>query len=130
MGLLIHTQFITVEGIPVQNVYCRITSFTCDIVSPLRIQVLVKFDTFVSRETRLGGYRKVYTPTVPDYIVLTTPMDRGWNTLPDLYSALKGTLIDQGLVVEDVNPDPEPVVEPVAEPGVEPVVEPATEPPA
>jgi hypothetical protein len=123
MGILIQTQFDTAEGIPIANVYCKITSFTCDIVSSSRVQVILKFDTFVSREKRLVGYRKLHTPNVPEYIVFPTPLDSGWTSLPALYTTLKDTLATMGFAVEDVLEPPveEPPVEepPVEEPPVE-----------
>jgi hypothetical protein len=102
MGLLIQTQFDTAEGIPISNVYCKLTSFSCDILPASRIQVILKFDTFVSREKRLDGRRKLYTPNLPEYIVLTTPLDSGWTSIPALYTALKENLVDLGFTVDDV----------------------------
>lgn len=113
MGLLIQTQFDTAEGIPISNVYCKITSFTCDVLSASSIQVILKFDTFVSREKRLDGRRKLYTPNLPEYIVFTTPIDSGWTSLSILYTALKENLITLGFTVEDVL---EPVVAEVRNP--------------
>lgn len=102
MGLLIHTEFETPEGLPVSSVYCRITGLVCDVVSRTEMRVVVKLETFLSRDKRVAGARKLKTPTVPEYSVLTVPLNGEWGSLAYLYGQLKPVLSVGEVTVEDV----------------------------
>ena len=128
MGLLIQTSFETLEGIPVTNVYSKLTGITCDFLSKTEVRVLIKHETFVSREKRLQGARSLKTPGVPEYIVINVPPSDAWGTHEYLYAALKTSLKESGIVVEDVIEAPEPTPEPAPEPAPEPTPEPTPEP--
>lgn len=130
MGLLIQTSFDTPEGIPITNVYSRITEIVCTFLSRTSARLLVKQETHVSREKRLTGARSLKTPNVPEYIVVELdPIVDTWGSHEFLYARLKSALEEQGLTVEDVlepAPAPGPAPEPAPEPAPAPV--PAPEP--
>lgn len=117
MGLLIHTSFDTDQGIPVTSVYCKIRSLICDIQSRTKMQVVIRFETYVSRDKKNEGCRRLPVPNVPEYIVRTTPLTSGWNDLPTLYGLLK-TYFEEELqfVTEDVLEPPCSEPEPASEP--------------
>jgi hypothetical protein len=112
MGLLVHTTFETEQGIPVTNVYVRISSVTADFVNGAA-RVTIKCESHVSREKRLEQKRPLYVPNIPTYFSAETPLDSGWNDISFLYSSVKSQMLAAGFeVVEDVNPDPAPAPAP------------------
>jgi hypothetical protein len=118
MGLLIQITFDTPEGIPIANVYSKLTEIDCTFLSRTQARLLVKHETFVSREKRVGGARSLKAPGVPEYIVVNvSPGTDLWGNMGFLYLTLKTELEAQGFVVEDVLEDPEP--EPAPEPAPE-----------
>ena len=116
MGLLIHTSFDTAEGIPISSVYSKITSIVCDFVTRGEVKVIVRHDTFVSREKKNAGRAQIGTPSVPSYIIADVSPGDTWGSLEYLYGRLKTALTEQGLVVEDIlEPAPEPAPAPAPE---------------
>jgi hypothetical protein len=116
MGLLIQTSFETPEGIPITNIYSKLTEVVCTLLSRTEARLLIKHETFISREKRLGGARSLKTPGVPDYVVVTvSPTTDAWGNMEFLYTTLKTELETQGFTVEDVI-EPEPAPEPAPEP--------------
>jgi hypothetical protein len=114
MGLLIQTSFETPEGIPIANVYSKLTEVICTLLSRTEARLLIKHETFISREKRLGGARSLKTPGVPDYIVVSVSPSSAWGTMEFLYAKLKAELESQSFTVEDVL-EPEPASEPTQE---------------
>lgn len=114
MGLLVHTSFETPEGFAVSSVYCRIVSFTYSLATKY---MTVQHECYISREKRIGGSRKLYTPGMSESY--STSSD-SIPTMTSLYAFLKTTFQELGLTVEDVDPDPQPPAP----------TEPAPEPPA
>lgn len=116
MGLLIQTTFETPEGIPVSNVYSKLTGIVCDFLSQSEVRLLIKHETFINREKRIQGARSLKAPGVPEYIVINVSPSESWGTHSYLYGALKAHMEETGLVVEDViEPAPAPAPEPVVE---------------
>lgn len=112
MGLLIHASFDTPEGIPVSSVYSKLTGLVVDFLSSAEVRVLIKHETFISREKRLLGARSLKVPSVPEYIVVTVSPSDAWGTHAYLYATLKSHLEGLGMTVEDVlEPAPEPAPE-------------------
>ncbi len=119
MGLLVHTTFETEQGIPVTNVYIRISSVTADFVSGAA-RVTIKCESHVSREKRLEEKRPLYVPNIPTYFSVETPLNSMWNDISFLYSTVKSQMTDLGFeVIEDVDPDPIPEPAPAPEPAEE-----------
>lgn len=117
MGLLIQTSFETPEGIPIANVYSKLTEVMCTFLSRTEARLLIKHETFVSREKRLGGARNLKAPNVPDYIVvIVSPSTDAWGTMEFLYAKLKAELESQSFTVEDVLEPPCSEPEPASEP--------------
>lgn len=108
MGLLVNTTFETSHGIPITNVYLRITSVTVDFVGVAR--VTIKCEAHVNREKRLEGRQPLYVPNIPTYFNTDTPLDAGWNNIQYLYGKVKDHLTELGFQsTEDVfEPAPEP----------------------
>ena len=115
MGLLIHTSFDTAEGLPISSVYSKITSIVCDFVTRGEVKIIVRHDTFVSRDKKIAGRAQICAPSVPAYIIIVVPPTDAWGTLEYLYAALKTHLEGSGLTVEDVI-EPAPAPEPAPEP--------------
>lgn len=110
MGLLVQTSFDTPEGIPVSSVYFKLTGLMVDFLSSTKVQVLVKYEAFISREKRIVGARSLKVPSLPEYIVITVSPSDAWGTHAYLYAALKTHLEEAGLTVEDVLEPPSVVV--------------------
>ena len=138
-----------------QSVYARVVGLMVDFLSSTEVRVLIKQETYINREKRLLGARRLQVPNVPDYIVVTVSPTDNWSSHAYLYESLKSSLVSSGLTVEDVlesppeppaptetsptePPAPEPVPEPTptepvpelapTEPVPEPVPEPTPEP--
>jgi hypothetical protein len=108
MGLLVHTAFETPQGIPVTNVYVRISSIITEFKTGNAF-VMIKCESHVNREKRLERREPLFVPNIPSYYTIETPLDSGWNDISFLYSSVKSQMLAAGFeVVEDVNPDPTP----------------------
>jgi hypothetical protein len=117
MGILIHTTFETAQGLPVTDVYGRITGVHCNVIAP-NIVVTVEFETHISREKRLQGATSIFVPNLPYRVSKTVPLESTdqWGSMQALYTLLKDGLTEAGYTsVTDVLVDPVPVVEPEAE---------------
>lgn len=102
MGLFIHTTFETPQGISITGVYCKISSFTCDILPNSEVRFLIKYETFLSREKRILGYGSISTPKIGEYVVVTTNLHSNWGTMSFLYTKLKENLLSLEFEVDDV----------------------------
>jgi hypothetical protein len=108
MGLLVHTQFETAEGLPVTGVYCRLSRMSYQPVTATTYHIALEHHTFVSRERRLAGKLPIQTPGIPGVFTVIG----AYGDVPYLYGLLKTHLEAQGLTVEDVlEPEPEPTPE-------------------
>lgn len=109
MGLLVHTTFETSQGIPVTNVYLRISSITSNFVDK-RAYVTIKCESHINREKRLERREPLFVPNIPTYFNTDTPLDAGWNNISFLYNFVKTELEGVGFeVIEDVfEPEPTP----------------------
>jgi hypothetical protein len=116
MGLLIQTSFETPEGITVTNVYSRLTGLTCDFLSQTEMRVLVKHETYITREKRLAGAATLRVPNLPEYFIfLVSPSESTWGSMENLYTRVKADIELRGFTVENVNPDPDPEPAPAEE---------------
>jgi len=95
MGLLVYTTFDTPEGVTIQNVYVRITSYTVDVGS----YTTIKNEAYLNREKRLEGRRSLSVPKLTDLI--SVPYS-GIPNFESLYAILKSSFEGAGFTVEDV----------------------------
>lgn len=101
MGLLVYTSFETTHGIPITNIYLRITSVTADFMGTTR--VTIKCESHINREKRLEGRHPLFVPNIPTYFIVETPLDSGWNDITFLYEKVKEQLEVLGFQsIEDV----------------------------
>lgn len=110
MGLLIQVQVDTPEGLTVSSLYCKITGMLCDVLSREEVRVVVKTESYVSREKKNEGFRKVANQVVPETYVFTLPLLDQWGSFTSLYTKVKESLQAAGLAVEDVL-EPAPTLE-------------------
>lgn len=99
MGLLVYTTFETPEGITIQNVYVRITSYTVDIGT----HTTIKNEAYLNREKRLEGRRGLYVPNLSNQISI---LYSGIPSYASLYEVLKTSFQEAGFTVEDVFESP------------------------
>ena len=100
MGLLIQTSFETSEGVPITNVYLRISSITYTFIDHVR--VCAQREASISREKRLEGKRLNNVPGVSEYFVFEMAKSDTWNDITYVYSKMKSKLEESGFTVEDV----------------------------
>ena len=79
MGLLIQTSFETSEGVPITNVYLRISSITYTFIDDVRVSI--HREASISREKRLEGKRLNYVPGVLEYFVFEMAKTDPWNDI-------------------------------------------------
>lgn len=104
MGVLVHTTFQTPEGVDLQSVYLKITSFTCDVIDNA-VRVCIRSETYIDRNKRLAGFRPVGVPNVPLYTTFQASSPSDWNSIASLYSHVKSGLVSAGFTVEDILED-------------------------
>lgn len=126
MGLLIQVSFETPEGLAVTSVYSKITGIVCDFLSHTQLRVLVKHETYLSRERRFAGARAIQVPEMPGYFIFyTSSSESTWATMENLYAKVKADIESRGYTVENVDPDP-----PLPEPELAPAPAPSSRTPA
>jgi hypothetical protein len=114
----------------VQSVYARVVGLMVDFLSSTEVRVLIKQETYINREKRLLGARRLQVPNVPDYIVVTVSPTDNWSSHAYLYESLKSSLVSSGLTVEDVLESPPEPPAPTETSPTEPAPEPAPTEPA
>jgi len=100
MGLLIQTSFETSEGVPITNVYLRISCITYTFIDHVR--VVVQREASITREKRLEGKRLNCVPGIPECVLFQMAKTEPWNDIPYVYSKMKSSLEESGFTVEDV----------------------------
>ena len=131
MGLLVHTSFETREGIPIEDLYSRITSLVCDFRG-YYVGLTITHETHLSRDKRIGGFAPVVAPTLPYRICVEVVYTELWGDMSFLYSKVKERLVEQGIACQDILEDPPqpppPFLPPTGPPAFD-VYLPVTEPP-
>lgn len=104
MGLLVYTDYRSLEGAALSTVYCRVentnVSFPKD--GSTTVAVTVYMGCYVSRDAATGGYRQLINSPVPPRMVLTIPSTDTWNSLSYIYAKIKEELGKTFDHIEDV----------------------------
>lgn len=101
MGLLVHTEFETKEGLPVTSVYVRLLSTLASFNGEVTT-VTISYDTYLSREKRLQGASPLFAPHLEYRTTHQVPSSSAWGSMEGLYGLIKSRLVEQGFTVEDV----------------------------
>jgi len=104
MGLLVFTNYRTMEGAPLESVYVRVqgtnVSFPKD--DTTKVNINVGLSSFVSRDAAIRKYRELFNSPVTRRISLSLPVTDTWNSLAYVYQKVKEELSKTYDHIEDV----------------------------
>lgn len=104
MGLLVFTNYRTMEGAAMESVYVRVqgtnVSFPKD--DTTKVNINVGLSSFVSRDAAILGYRELFNSPVTRNVSLSLPATDTWNSLAYIYEKVKEELGKTFPHIEDV----------------------------